>query len=452
VLEKAMPAMKPSSPQAVKVTGIGLVLGLMAGAGLSLLRDWRDQRVRSQEEITAILGVPILGAIPSITRRAAARGQKLRFASNSRESEACRAIRTTLLYGMRRDQAAAILVTSPGPQEGKTLLVSNLAMALAQAGQRTLIVDADLRKPTKQRVFTMEGHGKGLVDVLAGTATLKEAIRPAETPGLDVLESGQSTSNPSELLSSQAFARLLEQLKGQYDHILIDSPPVGVVTDAQILATVCDSTLLVLRADESSRVLTQRAREALLAVGARVAGVVVNDVSKRNTRYSYYSGYGHYHSHNGSNGRTATRKEVPADAGRRPENAVLTPQTKQCDVEATHVELPEENDPRPESRVLPLEIKEYDGKGTRKKPVADAGPRIDNGAMTSEKKRNGRKATSNGLPGNGDLRPGNEVSAPAKEGNGCKPTGEEPRTDARPRPENGDLAAQNWKKWLGGKT
>ncbi len=302
VLAQAVPVLVPSEPQPLQVVGIALVLGLVAGTGLSFLRDWRDQRIRSQAEITGLLGVPVLGAIPSMSKRAVARGQRLRFAHGSRESEACRAIRTALLCGMRPEEACTILVTSPGPAEGKTLLVSNLAMAMAHAGQKTLILDADLRKAAKQRVFALEGHGKGLVDVLMGTASLEEAIRPTEIEGLNVLECGQSTLQPSELLNTRAFACVLEQLKREYDRILVDSPPVGVVTDAQILATLCDSTLLVLRAEESSRVLIQQARDALSAVGVRVAGVVVNDVSKKGSRQSYHSGYGYFYSQPSSNG------------------------------------------------------------------------------------------------------------------------------------------------------
>jgi capsular exopolysaccharide synthesis family protein len=287
----------------------------MAGAGLSLLRDWRDQRVRSPHEIAALLGVPILGAIPSISRRVLARGHKLRFASNSCESEACRAIRTALLCGVYRDQAKVLLVTSPGPREGKTLLASNLALALAQVGLRTLVIDADLRKSIEQRVFTTNGHSQGLVDVLTGTASLADAIRPTEIDRLDALEAGRSTATPSELLSSPAFTAVLEELKGRYDRIVIDSPPVGIVTDAQILATRCDATVLVLRAEESSRLLTQRARDALLAVGATVAGAVVNDLSPRAGRYGYYSGYGSYHANHGSNGHKKAPETANATNG-----------------------------------------------------------------------------------------------------------------------------------------
>ena len=326
VLEKAFPATEPSSPQMARTLGIGLVLGLMLGAGLSFVRDWRDQRVRSADEIMAMLGVPVLGTVPSVRRRGrAARARSLQLVPNGHGSEAYRAVRTALFFGVPHDKGRTILVTSPGPLEGKTTIVSNLGMAMAHAGQRTLIVDADLRKPMQHRVFAMNEHGQGLIDVVAGIATLEQAIRPTEIQGLDVLASSQTAPNPSELLQSQAFADALEQLKGKYDRILVDSPPIGILADAQILAARCDLTLLVLRANRSMRQITQRAREALLTVGARVVGVVVNDVSRRDSRYSRYSGYGHYYDHNGSNDHKATPKKLPADIVLRSGKGDLAP-------------------------------------------------------------------------------------------------------------------------------
>jgi capsular exopolysaccharide synthesis family protein len=303
-----------------RVLGIGLVAGMMVGSGLALVRDWRDQRVRSADEITAILGVPVLGAIPKVSRRSAlGRGKGSGFSSDSRESEACRAIRTALFFGTPRHQAATLLITSPGPREGKTTLVSNLAIAMAKAGQKTLIIDADLRKPMQQRMFAMKETGKGLTDLLSGTAEPDEAIRKSKIKGLDVIASGTNVSNPSEMLNSPAFPVVLEQLTKRYDRIIIDSPPVGSVTDAQILAAMCDLTLIVLRAKQSTRQVTLRARDALHTVGARIAGAVVNDVSKRDRQYSSYSGYGYYYGSHAESRKTA-RKELPADVTPHSEN------------------------------------------------------------------------------------------------------------------------------------
>jgi capsular exopolysaccharide synthesis family protein len=310
-----LPATKPSTPGLITIMGIGLALGLMAGIGLAFVRDWRDQRVRSADEITAILGVPVLGTVPRISKRGVvARAQTLRLASSSRESEAYRAIRTSLLFGTPWERAMTVLVTSPSPHEGKTILVSNLGIAMAQTGQKTLILDADLRKPMQHRIFGLNGGGQGLTDVLAQTIPLDEAIRPTEVQGLDVLASGHNAPNPSDLLNSQAFANLLEGLKRKYDCILVDSPPVGLVTDAQILAARCSVTLLVLRARRSERMTTQRARDALLTVGARVAGAIVNDVSKKDSsKYSHYSGYASHYGYYGSSGPRAGVKELPAE-------------------------------------------------------------------------------------------------------------------------------------------
>jgi succinoglycan biosynthesis transport protein ExoP len=329
VLAKAFPATAPSSPQAERILGIGLVLGLMVGIGLALVRDWTDQSVRSADEIAAILGVPVLGAVPSMSRRRfIGRGRRSLHVPGACESEAFRAIRTALLFGTSRDAATTILVTSPGTLEGKTTLVSNLGIVMAQAGQRTLILDADLRKPMQHRVFAKNGHNQGLTDVLGGRVTREEAIRSTEVNGLDVLESGRHVPNPSELLNSKGFATLLEQLKGSYDRILVDSPPVGLVTDAQILAAHVDLTLVVLRAGRTTRIVTQRARDALLSVGARLAGAVVNDVSKRNKRYSHYGVYGYHDGYHGSNGHGKTGEEVPADINPTVDNGA-SPSTEQ---------------------------------------------------------------------------------------------------------------------------
>jgi capsular exopolysaccharide synthesis family protein len=208
--------------------------------------------------------------------------------------------------------------------------VSNLGIAMAHAGQKTLIVDADLRKPVQHRVFVKTGHGKGFVDVLAGTTTLDEAIRPTEIQGLDVLESGRTVPNPSELFGSDAFWTVFEQLKSRYDQILVDSPPVGIVVDAQILAARCGLTLLVLRAQKSLRATTQRARNALSIVGARVVGAVVNDVPKRDMRYSHYGSgaYGYYYGNHHSDARNAVLKELPAHMSPQPESEASTPEKK----------------------------------------------------------------------------------------------------------------------------
>ncbi|MHC4109456.1 MAG: GumC family protein [Planctomycetota bacterium] len=296
ILEVARPADKPSEPQKARIMAMALVLALMLGGGLALLRDWMDQRLRSAEEISAILGVPVLGVVPSMSKRKsiAARGQKVHLDSNSNAAEAYRTIRTSVFFGVPKGEAKTVLITSPGPGDGKTTLVSNLAIAMAQAGQKVLILDADFRKPMQHRIFDID-RDKGLAGLLAGATTLKEAIQPTQIKGLEVLPCGPDVPNPSEILNSDTFAKILETLStNKYDRIIIDSPPVMPVTDAQILAAICDITLLILRAEKTTRKFSQQARDGLLSVGAHILGAVVNDVSRKNGHYGYYSGYGYY--------------------------------------------------------------------------------------------------------------------------------------------------------------
>ena len=294
ILEVARSSDEPSSPQKARYIAIALFLGLMLGVGLALLRSWVDQRMRTAEEISIVLGVPILGVVPSMSRRQSivARGQKVYRDSNSRAAEAYRTIRTAVFFGVPKGEAKTILVTSPAAADGKTTLVSNLGIALAQADQKTLILDADFRKPMQHKIFQVSHEEIGLSSVLAGALTLEEAIQPTKVEGLELLTCGPDVPNPSEILNSKSFAKLLEDLSNRYDRVIIDSPPVMPVTDSQILAAISDITLLVLRAEKSDRKISQQARDGLMSVGARILGVIVNDVSKSSS-YGYYGYYGY---------------------------------------------------------------------------------------------------------------------------------------------------------------
>lgn len=295
VLETAVAADKPSRPAKARCIAIALLAGLVLAGALALLRDWMDQRLRSIEEIAALLGVPIVGSIPSATRResAAARGQKVELDSQSAWAECYRTMRTAVFFGISKAKARTILVTSPEAGDGKTTVVSNLAIAMAQARQKTLILEADFRRPTQHKIFGLNHHDKGLSNILAGRETLDEAIKPTSIAGLDLLTCGPDVLNPSETLQSEAFGKLMKLLTKRYDRIIVDSPPVLPVTDAQILASICQITLLVLRAEKTTRKASQQARDALVRVGAYIFGVVVNDAPS-NGHYGCYHGAGYY--------------------------------------------------------------------------------------------------------------------------------------------------------------
>jgi len=268
-----------------------------------------DQRLRSMEEIAAALGLPALGVVPSMSRREgpAIRGKKAYLDSRSVWAETYRTMRTAVLFSASKAKSRTILVTSPEAADGKTTVVSNLAIAMAQAGQKTLVLEADFRKPMQNKIFGVNHNNKGLSSVLAGADELEEVIKSTCVPGLDILTCGPDVPNPSETLHSDNFAKVMKLLAKQYDRIIVDSPPVLPVTDAQILASICQITILVLRAEKSTRKASQQAHDALVRVGARIIGVVVNDVPK-NGRYGYYGGDGYYNDANGAGSRKNKRK------------------------------------------------------------------------------------------------------------------------------------------------
>lgn len=318
VLETAEPAMEPSEPQKAKAMMLALGLGLFAGTGLALLREWRDQRLRSTQEISALLGLPVLGSIPAMggSRQAPSeRGQKVRHSPGSREAEAFRTVRTAIFFRAPKEEIRTILVTSPAPGEGKSTSAANLGIAMAQAGQKVLILDADFRRPMQHTIFGLNRERKGLGLVLTGKMTLSDAIDKSEVDNLDVLTSGPHVSNPAEMLNSNSFRQILEKLVGKYDRVLIDSPPVAAVTDALILAARCDVTVLVLRAETSTRGGSIEACKALASVDAKVIGVVVNDVPRKGDRYGYSAGY-HYYSDHSSDGNGQKKRDAqPAGLG-----------------------------------------------------------------------------------------------------------------------------------------
>jgi polysaccharide biosynthesis transport protein len=210
---------------------------------------------------------------------------------------------------VREERLKTIVVTSPSTGDGKSSTVANLAICMAHAGRRTLIVDADLRRPIQHEIFSLPQHA-GLSSVLSGDASLEDSIFPTHINGLDLLPSGALPSRPSESLNSERFASILATLAQHYDYVLLDSPPVLAVADARILSAMSDATLLVLRWNSSTRHASLSARESLWSVGAKILGFVVNDITKTTNGYyeSYYPprtpGLG-----NRSNGNGAMRLE-----------------------------------------------------------------------------------------------------------------------------------------------
>jgi len=302
ILETARPAIDAYKPQGRVVMTKALILGLMMGCGLAFLRNVLDSHLRSIDEITATLDLPLVGVVPVMPNKlpVSELGQQVEKEPMSHMAESFRTIRTALYFGVPKDKGQVLLLTSPMPGDGKSSLVSNLAIAMAQSGQKTLVLDADLRKPMQHKIFDFNAKIKGLSVLLAGQCTLSEAIQKGPVEGLDILPcpDGANVPNPSEMLNSTHFSDTVSTLRAQYDRIIIDSPPVLSVADSHILAAMSDTTLLVIKAESATRRLSQQARDTLLGVGANLYGVIVNAVSKKQNQYGYYS-YAYYGSGHG---------------------------------------------------------------------------------------------------------------------------------------------------------
>ncbi|WP_243388205.1 CpsD/CapB family tyrosine-protein kinase [Bacillus kexueae] len=204
-------------------------------------------------------------------------------------SEQYRTIRTNIQFSAVDEEVKTILVTSGSPGEGKSTTAANLAVVFAQQGKRVLLIDADLRKPTAHYTFRVENI-YGLTRVLTRQVTLQEAIQPCEVENLDILTSGPIPPNPAELLSSQHMKEFINEVKGIYDMIIFDTPPVLAVADAQILSNHVDGSILVVWSGKTELELAQKAKEALSVGKGKLLGVVLNGKKKKDSQYYYYYG------------------------------------------------------------------------------------------------------------------------------------------------------------------
>jgi polysaccharide biosynthesis transport protein len=289
-----------------------LLLGLMLGGAGALALDRLNNSVRRREDVEQLLHVPILAVVPRVGGLAR---QTLRFLPmagraaraprgdaselitisdlNSAGSQAYRKLRTHLIFSHPGAPLRTLLVTSPAASEGKSTVSANLAVAYAQQRLRVVLVDADLRRARLHNIFGRE-RLPGLAEVVVGQATLDQALRETETPGLSLLPAGTLVPNVSELLGTTAMQGVLRQLSEQFDLVIVDTPPVLAAADAEILGVQTDAVLLVVRAGQTDRHSAQHAVQQLRAVGARIVGAVLNDPD---AKIAGYGRYGYYYSY-----------------------------------------------------------------------------------------------------------------------------------------------------------
>jgi polysaccharide biosynthesis transport protein len=289
ILETAQVPSEPSSPNAIRNVGLGLVLGLLTGVGIAILRQVLDTKIRSEQDVRALTSIPILGVV-AFDQEVPRHPVILRDEPLGAPSEAVRRLRTNLQFIDVADRPKSIVISSSIAGEGKSTIAINLAVSLADTGARVILVDADLRRPSLADYIGIEGR-VGLTTVLIGRATVDDVIQPMGKTTLDLLPAGQIPPNPSELLGSPAMGRLLDRLSASYDMVLLDSPPLLPVTDAAVLTKRAGGALIVVGADRIHRPQVEETLGALEAAGAHIFGIVMNKIDRRDAGTYAYDSY-----------------------------------------------------------------------------------------------------------------------------------------------------------------
>ncbi len=324
IIDPAVPPKYPVKPRKKLNVLLGMLVGLGMGVAMAFVLEYIDNSVRSIEDLEQ-MGLPLMSTIPHI--RPQETNGVLRMPKTSDPevqeiserlvthlqpkspiSEAYRSLRTNIIFSSPGEQRRVFLVTSSGPKEGKSTSVSNLAITFAQMGTKTLLIDADLRKPILHKLFGLK-KDVGMTNVLVGRNDMDSAIdNIKELPDLDILSCGVIPPNPAELLGSEKMLELLQSLKQKYNVILIDTPPIIAVTDASVLAPLVDGVLLVVRSGETQKDAAMHAYEQLHRVNANVLGVILNGLSASNSYGSYY--YYQYHYYYGKDGDKKKKRRI----------------------------------------------------------------------------------------------------------------------------------------------
>lgn len=315
IAEPPLAGKAPVKPRVPINIATGLILGLVLGAGTALARARLDRTVRSPAELEGELGLPLLGVIPSLTERNSGGGYYSRHSRRGRSgrpvskmpddmsmelmahalpsshaAECVRVIRTSLTFASPDKPYRRILITSGSPAEGKTTVAVSVAIAFAQAGQKVLLIDGDLRRARMHRIFGCP-NSEGVTTALQDKTAIEHGVVSTHVPNLSLLPGGPHVPNPAELIQSASFAALLKEMDQRFDRIVIDSPPILAVADASILATLADVSVLVVRAAKTRMDITQQAKRKLTEATAPIAGVVLNAMEPPrwgNSNYYYY--------------------------------------------------------------------------------------------------------------------------------------------------------------------
>ncbi|MBL8187763.1 MAG: polysaccharide biosynthesis tyrosine autokinase [Acidobacteria bacterium] len=296
----------PIGPSRTRSVMLAFVLSLGVSIGLVFLLDHLDNTIKTVDDVSRYVRLPALGVIPAIgssnRRQPLLYGAKVSKPANASNgllspkdtykdagsvAEAYRMLRTSILLAAAGHPPKTVLVTSSQPGEGKTTTAINTSICLSQLGATVLLIDADMRRPRIHKALGID-HRRGLSNYLSGNISLKTVVQPTKVPNLYVLPSGIVPPNSADLLSSEKFRMMLHKLSQHFDHILIDSPPIGSVTDPVIMSRLVDGVMLIVHGGKSSREMVVHSRQELANVGAKIFGVVLNNVNMQRDGYDYY--------------------------------------------------------------------------------------------------------------------------------------------------------------------
>ena len=315
IWEKAEPASAPSKPQVLLNMALAVIVGLILGIGLAFFLEYLDTSVKTMEDVENFLQVPVLAVVPKNI------SLLYEHPDATADAEAYRILRTNLEFNRPSADANTVTFVSGGAGEGKSTTLSNLAFTFAQGGYNTLIVDADLRRPSQHRIMGMNGD-YGLSDFLTTDVDLEDVVLATEFPNLFLLPSGKLPFDAVGILNSQRMMDLIAQVKSRFDIVFFDSPPILGVSDASVLVRALDLTVIVVQHRRFPRAMLQRVKQAVLNVGGNILGVVLNNVDVRHDQYyEYYTNYYNYYytprnAPDGVNGSAAKENKAPARARR----------------------------------------------------------------------------------------------------------------------------------------
>lgn len=315
VVDKAEVPKNPVKPRKKLNIILAIIVGLVMGIGMAFFFEYLDNTIKIPDDIESHLNIPYLGSVPAITIDSDGKPDSETKAElvtlhspQSMASEAYRGIRTSVLFSSVESIPKAILISSSGPKEGKTITATNLAIAMAQSGSKVIILDCDLRKPKIHEVFGIS-RDQGVTNLLVGNSDIKEAIFHTEIRKLDVIPCGPIPPNPSELLGSKRMLSFLKILRKTYARIIIDSAPITVFTDGVVLSKHVDGVVLVVRANDTAREIAQDGVSHLQNVGAHILGAILNGVDMDRYGYYYNQYYHYYYGDDGGRKKKAHRRK-----------------------------------------------------------------------------------------------------------------------------------------------